>query len=91
MSKCVLNLKMSTRDMRLEFSRKAGSRHLGLEVIKILVKIVGCIVWQEISPDRHLRNSLRCKEQIEEDKLDKCSKLEIFIQMSRHSESQSTQ
>lgn len=36
-----MNPKMSTRYMRLEFSRKAGSGYLALEVIKISVITVG--------------------------------------------------
>lgn len=74
---------MSTRYMRLEFSRKAGSGHLALEVMKILVITVGRVVWQETW------GTLRCKEQIKEEKVDKRSKLEIFTQLSRHSENQS--
>lgn len=65
----VLDLKMAVRPMRLEFSRKAASGHL--EIIKIPLKTVGWMVWQEISQHGHLGRSLSCKKQIKEEKLDK--------------------
>lgn len=53
------------RYLRLEFSRKAGSGHLALEVIKVLVITVGCVVWQVTW------GTLICKEQIKEEKVNK--------------------
>lgn len=41
------------------------------KVIKILVKTIGCMVWQEVSQDRYSGNSLGCKEQIKEEKLER--------------------
>ena len=37
--------------------QKGWSRHLALEVMKILIKTVGCTVWQERNQDRHLGKS----------------------------------